>query len=170
MPDHAPSTGPSPPTRIAALVGMISALGIALSPLLVWWQQLLGLGLSLGGQPAPQLFQYYYGSRTDAGKLVVFFGLICVGFWVQHALNARRWMQRPIARLLIYLYLTLSIGIAVVAVYAIINGLGVPDVWPAAQIGVGLYGLLGASLAQAAALIWLVLERASWAGMLKEQV
>ena len=166
-----PSTDPNPPTRTAALVGVISALGIVLSPFLAWWQLLLGQGLSIGGQPAPQFFQYHYGTRIAFGRLLVFFGLICVGLWVQYARNTRRWMRPHVAQLLILLYLTLSIGIAVVAGYAIAKHRGLPGLEQRHQIGIGLYMLFGASLAQVGCLIWLVRERASWAAMqqLKER-
>ena len=162
------ATDPQPPARGVAWVGGISALALAVSPFLVWWLYDLGQGLSIGGQPAPRLTSNHSVSGSLFGQAQIFFGLVCLGLWVQYGRNTKRWMRPSAALLLVLLSLCGTMAITALLIYALIKRSGLPYLFESAIIGPGMYIALGASLTQAGSLIWLVHERVAWASMQRE--
>jgi hypothetical protein len=165
------ATDPQPPARGVALIGGISALALAVSPTLVWWSdtavRFFGAPGSLRG-PA-QVVTNYVGSGMPIGRMLIFFGLLCLPLWVAYGRHTVRWMRPVVAHLVIILYLTCALGYAALLIYAVLKQKGLPGLYPGDNIGPGLYLALGASLTQSGCLIWLIYERLAWAKMQKRR-
>jgi hypothetical protein len=165
------ATEPQPPARGVAWVGGLSALALAASPTLVWWSEttvrLFGAPGSLRG-PA-NVVTNYVGHDLPIGRMLLFFGLLCLPLWVAYGRDTRRWMRPLVVELAILLYLACSIGVSVLAAYAVLKQKGLPGLYPGANIGPGLYLALGAGLTQSGCLAWLIYERLAWARMQKRR-
>jgi hypothetical protein len=165
------ATDPQPPTRGVAWVGGISALALAISPFLIWWSEtavrLFGAPGSLRG-PA-RVVTNYVGHDMPIGRMLLFFGLLCIPLWVQYGRDTRRWMRPLVAELAVLLYLACSIGVSALTGYATLKHKGLPGLYPGVITGPGLYLALGASLTHSGCLIWLIYERLAWARMQKRR-
>jgi hypothetical protein len=163
------ATDPQPPTRGVAWVGGISALALAVCPFLSWWMYDFGVSAPPDGSAARRLFYVYPGRSHAFGRLLVFFGLICVHVWVQYGRNTRRWMRPIAAALVVLLYLVCSIAVSALTAYIVLTRGGLPGMYADSLIGPGLYLALGASLTQSGCLIWLIYERLAWERMQKQR-
>jgi hypothetical protein len=150
------ATEPQPPARGVAWVGGISALALAVSPFFMWWFFDAGFGLSIGGQPAPQLISDHVGKDLLLGRLMIYFGIVCVLIWLRYSRNG--WRRSPAALLLILLPLIGTTAISALLGYAVIQRDGLPMLDEDAFIAPGMYLALGTSLIQGLCLLRLVRE------------
>jgi len=150
------ATDPQPPARGVAWVGGLSALALAISPFLMWWFYDHGIGLSIGGQPAPRLTSDHVGKDLLLGRLMIYFGIVCVLIWLRYSRNG--WKRAPAALLLILLPLIGTTAISALLGYAAVKRNGLPMLDEHAIIAPGMYLALGASVIQGMGLLRLVRE------------
>ncbi|HEY1013059.1 MAG TPA: hypothetical protein VGE07_10180 [Herpetosiphonaceae bacterium] len=149
------------PRRLLAAIGGLSGLGIAVSPWLVWWEQVTGQGLALGGQPAPIFTHPVIGTTLPGTPLLLCLGGLCVALWLQEIRTPRR-RRTPAAQTSPVLGAVITGALSGLMGLAMLTRWGLPGLTVADQVGPGLYLLVTASGLQAATLLWLATRRAAW--------